>query len=204
MEKINKPRRNPVWSREELILALNLYFEIESSQFTSSNPKVIELSEILNKLNIHSDRPDEIRFRNPNGVSMKLSNFLRFDPNYKGTGLERGGKLEGEIWKYYAGNKKLLKEKTDEILSAISNAKFIEGDRKMTNSVKLAKFWLDLDAVKTKLDNELIPVSGYLGVDDDELKDSMEQLSKAIADHLNQFKLTAEKIRDESVSGAAV
>lgn len=194
MEKINKPKRNPVWSREELILALNLYFEIESSQFTSSNPKVIELSETLNKLNIHSDRPDETRFRNPNGVSMKLSNFLRFDPNYKGIGLERGGKLEEEIWNSFAGDKKLLRQKTDEILSAISNSKFNEGNREMTNSIKLAKLWTDLAAVKTKLDNELIPVSGYLGVEDEELKDSMMQLSKAIETHLNQFKLTAEKV----------
>lgn len=204
MESINKSKRNPVWSREELILALNLYFEIESSQFTSSNPKVIELSETLNKLNIHSDRPDEIRFRNPNGVSMKLSNFLRFDSNYKGIGLERGGKLEEEIWNSFAGNKKLLQQKTDEILASISNAEFNEGDREVNDSTKLAKFWLDLDSVKTKLDNELIPVSGHLDVDDDDLKDSMERLSEAIADHLSQFKLTAEKIRDKSISSSAV
>ena len=65
----------------------------------------------------------------------------------------------------------------------------------MNDSTKLAKLWLELDAVKNKLDNELIPVSGYLDIDDDELKDSMEQLSKAIAAHLNQFKLTAEKVK---------
>jgi len=64
----------------------------------------------------------------------------------------------------------------------------------MNNSIKLAKLWTELEAVKTKLDNELIPVSGYLGVDDDELKDSMMQLSKAIETHLSQFKLTAEKV----------
>jgi hypothetical protein len=66
----------------------------------------------------------------------------------------------------------------------------------MNNSTKLAKLWIDLDSLKNKLDNELIPVSGYLGVDDDELKDSMEQLSKAIAAHLNQFKLAAERIKE--------
>jgi hypothetical protein len=65
----------------------------------------------------------------------------------------------------------------------------------MNDSTKLAKLWLELEAVKNKLDNELIPISGYLGVDDDELKDSMMQMSKAIEAHLNQFKLTAEKIK---------
>lgn len=68
----------------------------------------------------------------------------------------------------------------------------------MNNSIKLAKLWVELEAVKTKLDNELIPVSGYLDVDDDELKDSMMQLSKAIEAHLNQFKLTAEKENNSS------
>lgn len=67
----------------------------------------------------------------------------------------------------------------------------------MNDSTKLAKLWIELDAVKNKLDNELIPVSGYLGVDDNDLKDSMQRLSKAIAVHLNQFKLTAEKIKNE-------
>jgi hypothetical protein len=64
----------------------------------------------------------------------------------------------------------------------------------MNDSTKLAKLWIELEMVKNKLDNELIPVSGYLGVEDDELRDSMMQLSKAIENHLNQFRLTAEKV----------
>ena len=69
------------------------------------------------------------------------------------------------------------------------------GDIEMNDSTKLAKLWLELDAVKNKLDNELIPISGYLGIDDDDLKDSMMQLSKSIETHLTQFKLTAEKVK---------
>jgi hypothetical protein len=77
------------------------------------------------------------------------------------------------------------------VLSAGSGRK-----QKMNNSIKLAKLWVELEAVKTKLDNELIPVSGHLDIDDDELKDSMMQLSKAIQAHLNQFELNAEKIKE--------
>ncbi len=40
----------------------------------------------------------------------------------------------------------------------------------MTNeSLKLAKLWTSLADVKTKLDNETIPVGGYLGIDDPNL-----------------------------------
>ena len=42
--------RNPKWHRDEIILALNLYFNLEPGQIHARNPEVIELSEILNKL----------------------------------------------------------------------------------------------------------------------------------------------------------
>jgi len=33
---------------------------------------------------------------------MKLSNFLRFDDSYAGSGLTHGGKLEEEVWNEFA------------------------------------------------------------------------------------------------------
>lgn len=63
----------------------------------------------------------------------------------------------------------------------------------MTNdSIKLAQLWVELRDIKDKLDNELLPVSGYLGIEDSELTDAMEQLSEKIGNHFKQFKLTAE------------
>ncbi|MGH2592418.1 MAG: HNH endonuclease, partial [Anaerolineae bacterium] len=35
-------------------------------------------------------------------VSMKLGNFLSIDPEYSGTGLKRGGKLDREVWSEFA------------------------------------------------------------------------------------------------------
>lgn len=42
------------------------------------------MSAILNKLPLFSYRPDKERFRNSNGVALKLANFSAFDPTYKG------------------------------------------------------------------------------------------------------------------------
>ena len=39
---------------------------------------------------------------------MKLSNFLRFDPDYKGVGLSRGNRLEEEVWHNFAGDRDRL------------------------------------------------------------------------------------------------
>jgi hypothetical protein len=86
--------RNPNWTREELILALDLYFKVAPLKTSETNPEIVALSNVLNQLSIHADRPDATRFRNPNGVYMKMCNFLRLDPSYKGTGLKAGSKAD--------------------------------------------------------------------------------------------------------------
>ena len=101
-------RRNPTWAQDELILALDLYFRVNPNHIPKEHPDVVELSKILNTLPIHTDRPDEARFRNPNGVYMKLCNFLRFDPDYTGTGLQRGGKEERAVWDEFHNDRERL------------------------------------------------------------------------------------------------
>lgn len=46
--------KNPTWQRDELILALDLYFQLEPGQIHGRNPQVEELSELLNQLPIHA------------------------------------------------------------------------------------------------------------------------------------------------------
>jgi 5-methylcytosine-specific restriction protein A len=96
--------RNPKWERDEVILALNLYFDENRGTIESNNPKIIELSELLNMLPIHSNRPDEEKFRNPNGVTLKLGNFLALDPNYSGKGMESYSKLDEAVFNEYFEN----------------------------------------------------------------------------------------------------
>ena len=103
-------KRNPAWSRDELILALDLYFRHPPGHISRTHQEVIVLSEVLNSLPVHSDRPDEERFRNPNGVYMKLCNFLRFDPAYTGSGLTRGGRDEQVVWGEFADDKLRLRK----------------------------------------------------------------------------------------------
>lgn len=79
--------RNPKWHRDEIILALDLYFSTNRGSIDKNNPRIIELSHMLNRLPLFPDRPDEMKFRNVNGVVYKLSNFLPFDEGYKGRRL---------------------------------------------------------------------------------------------------------------------
>ena len=57
-------------------------------------------------------------FRNPNGVYMKAMNFRRFDPVYTSQGkkgLERGGRLEAEVWSDFISRPQLLAETANAI-----------------------------------------------------------------------------------------
>ena len=88
--------RNPPWERDELLLALDLY--VRAGLVDDTDRRVIELSELLNRLPLHPLHPDPSRFRNPNGVHLKLANFAALDPAYPGTGMQHGGQLDRKVW----------------------------------------------------------------------------------------------------------
>jgi 5-methylcytosine-specific restriction enzyme A len=94
--------RNPVWSYDELILALDLY--VRFGLLDDHHPEVIALSDALRRLPVHTVAPDAVAFRNANAVAMKLANFARLDPAYVGAGLPRGGKRDAEIWDRFSGD----------------------------------------------------------------------------------------------------
>lgn len=101
--------KSPPWSRDELILALDLYFREPAARGSKAHPAVIGLSNILNSLPIHGRDVRDQKFRNANGVGMKLSNFLRYDPSYSGKGLQRGGQLEEKVWREFADDMEKLR-----------------------------------------------------------------------------------------------
>lgn len=65
--------------RDELILALDLYFRHSDARGRGDHPEVVALSDLLNQLPIHPVADREADFRNPNGVAMKLGNFQALD-----------------------------------------------------------------------------------------------------------------------------
>jgi hypothetical protein len=94
--------RNPPWNRDELILALDLYQR--RGLLDDRDPEVIALSTVLNRLAGSGPQPDAVRFRNPNGVAMKLANLAALDPAYPGVALSRGGRRDAEVWDAFRGN----------------------------------------------------------------------------------------------------
>jgi 5-methylcytosine-specific restriction protein A len=168
--------RNPKWHRDEIILALDLYFSKDRGSIDGKNPKIIELSRVLNKLPLFPERPDEEKFRNPNGVTLKLSNFLPFDPNYQGKGMTGGSKLDEQIFKEYITRQSELHAIAQEIMKAVENdqirnalSKVEEDEETMNDSVlegqvlyRLHKYRERDKAIVTRKKDQVLAVHGKL------------------------------------------
>jgi 5-methylcytosine-specific restriction enzyme A len=115
--------RNPAWSRDELILALDLYMDDPASPPGKTSPEIAILSDYLNRLGAQIDTKKET-FRNTNGAYMKLMNFRRFDPPFIDVGkvgLQRGGKLEEAVWNDFSGDRDRLRRVAVAIRTAIDS-----------------------------------------------------------------------------------
>ena len=100
------PARNPAWTRDELILALDLYVRFTGNPPDKGSKEIVALSALLNRI-AGGLEGGAVTFRNPNGVYMKLMNFRRFDPVYQArgkSGLTRGNKLEEVVWNDFASD----------------------------------------------------------------------------------------------------
>lgn len=72
------------WTREELILVLNLYYRIPFGKMDQRNPMVKHLAALLN--------------RSPSAVALKLVNFAGIDPGLDRKGMSNASKLDREVW----------------------------------------------------------------------------------------------------------
>ena len=72
------------WTRDELILAINLYCKTPFGRIHMRNPEIIELSDKLG--------------RTPGSVSYKLANFASIDPTIDRKGAVNVSKLDREVW----------------------------------------------------------------------------------------------------------
>lgn len=95
------------WSREEHLLAFNLYCKIPFGTMHHRNPKIIDLAKILD--------------RSPDALALKLSNFARLDPALQARGIRgmsHGAKGEEEIWNEFEAVPERLVFESEKLLSS--------------------------------------------------------------------------------------
>ena len=109
--------KNKPWSRDEIILALDLYFKIPPSKYDAKSPEVIALSHRLSAIPAQEGEARNPNYRSPAGIAMKLANLLHLDPDLP-EGLKAVSKLDREIWAEFAGDRPRL----EATAAAISHA----------------------------------------------------------------------------------
>lgn len=100
-------QRNPPWTRDEVILAMDLYVRLGA--------EVIALSKLLRELPIHEDRPQLDKFRGPSSVFMKLGNLMSLDLSIENGGLPAGSRADRQVWDEFAAKPGELQQAAEAI-----------------------------------------------------------------------------------------
>lgn len=108
-----------LWTRDELIVAFNLYLKLPFGKMHSRTPEIIHLAKIIG--------------RTPDSIAIRLTNFAHVDPYHQQRGVKgmSGGRKQVEpIWNEFINNKEKLVFESERILAEKENvtieAKFAE------------------------------------------------------------------------------
>lgn len=80
------------WTRDEIIIALYLYYTIPFQKVRKINPTIIKYAHLIG--------------RTPASLNMKIGNLGRLDPTLKAqniSGLKNGSNLDGKVWEEFLG-----------------------------------------------------------------------------------------------------
>ncbi len=102
-------KRERLWTRDELIVAFNLYCKIPFGRIEHRNPQIIWLAKIIG--------------RTPSSLTWKLANFARLDPSLQARGIKgasHGSKGELEVWNQFNENWEALAFESERLLAQMS------------------------------------------------------------------------------------
>ncbi len=94
------------WTREEIIVALNLYCKIPFKNSRASHPLVKQYAQLIG--------------RTPAALNLKIGNLGRLDPTLRAkgiTGLSNGSKLDELVWNEFISNPDALAFESEQIIA---------------------------------------------------------------------------------------
>ena len=97
---------NRNWTREEIIVAINLYCKIPFKESRASHPLVKQYAELIG--------------RSPAAMNFKIGNLGRLDPTLRAkgiTGLRNGGKLDEIVWNEFMENPEAMAFESERIIA---------------------------------------------------------------------------------------
>jgi predicted restriction endonuclease len=99
-----------LWSRDELILAINLYCKLPFGRLHQRNPEIINLAKLIG--------------RTSGSVAFKLVNFASLDPSLKARGIKgasNASKLDKEIWNEFFNHLNALPYESEKLLAKLEH-----------------------------------------------------------------------------------
>ncbi|MBK0404876.1 HNH endonuclease [Adhaeribacter sp. BT258] len=100
-----------LWTREELILAINLYCKLPFGKLHSTNPEIIKLARLIG--------------RTPGSIAFKLVNFASLDPSLQARGIKgasNASKLDKEIWNEFYQHWDILPFESEKLLAQFEHS----------------------------------------------------------------------------------
>ena len=133
-----------LWTREELILAFNLYLKIPFGKMHSTNKDVIHLANLIG--------------RTPNSIALRLVNFASVDPVLKARGIkgmDGGTKIVQPIWDEFYHNQEELVFLSEQILAQKENTSIENKYQELLFDIKDLKGEDTIRQVKTRVNQSV-------------------------------------------------
>lgn len=133
-----------LWTREELILAFNLYLKLPFGKMHKQTPEIIELAALLG--------------RTPSSIGMRLGNFASVDPYHqeRGVGGLKGGMNQVKpIWDEFFDNQEELIFQSEKILAEKENTSIENKYHELLFDIKDLKGETVTREVKTRVNQSV-------------------------------------------------
>ncbi len=133
-----------LWTREELILAFNLYLKIPFGKMHSTNKDVIHLANLIG--------------RSSNSIALRLVNFASVDPVLKARGIkgmDGGTKIVQPIWDEFYHNQEELVFLSEQILAQKENTSIENKYTELLFDIKDIKGETAIRQVKTRVNQSV-------------------------------------------------
>lgn len=117
--------RPSAWTRDEVILALDLYFSSGRKVLDTYRPETVELAAVLNRIHADDGQGPCLPRRTAGSVKAKLANLRALDPSTQSTGWGNGSRIDLEVWTEFANRPEALRQAA----SMIRHAQEVRGTR---------------------------------------------------------------------------
>ena len=180
-----------LWTREELILAINLYCKTPFGRLYSRNPDVINLANLIG--------------RTSNSVAYKLVNFASLDPTLQARGIKgasNASKLDKQIWGEFFNNWDSLPYESEQLLANFQNSS-IEQINNITETELLKEGKTREQMVKVRVNQSFFRSSILASYNNTCCITGIQQSEFLIAGHIKPWSID-EKNRLNPCNGIAI